>query len=48
MLKNALETLIKKIKIEKMYWRMVKSCELNFLKVKKLLISMSTYNFWFS
>lgn len=44
MLKSPLRALVKRIKIEKMYWEMVKSCEFNFFKVKILLISLSKIN----
>jgi len=40
MLKSVLEALIKMIKIETLYWKMVKSEEFNFLKVKTLLNSI--------
>lgn len=40
MLKSALGALVKMIKIETLYWEMVKSEEFNFLKVKTLLNSM--------
>jgi len=40
MLNSALETPVKKIKIETLHWEMVKNEEFNFLKVKTLLNSM--------
>jgi len=47
MLKSVVGVLVKRIRIEKMYWKIVKSCEFNLIKVKKLLISMSSYYFLF-
>jgi len=43
MLQSVLDALVKRIKIEILYWKMVKSDEFNFLKVKILLNSMQTY-----
>jgi len=48
MLKSALGALVKKIKIEILHWKIVKSDEFYFLKVKILLNSMKIYYFWFS
>jgi len=40
MLNSALGAIVKMIKIEILHWKMVKSEEFNFLKVKTLLNSM--------
>jgi len=45
MLTIAFGALVKMIKIETLYWEMVKSEEFNFLKVKTLLNSMQIYYF---
>jgi len=37
MLKSVFKALVKMIKIETLYWKIVKSEEFNFLKVKTLL-----------
>jgi len=44
MLKSALEALVKGTKIE-ICWKVMKSGEFNFLKVKKLLFPMQNYYF---
>jgi hypothetical protein len=43
MLKSALRALVKRIKEEILYWKIVESDEFNFLKVKILLNPMQTY-----
>jgi len=46
MLKSiALNALVKMIKIEILYWKMIKNNEFNFLKVKILLNVIQTYYF---
>jgi len=40
MLKSAFGAFVKMIKIETLYWKMMKNEEVNFLKVKTLLNSM--------
>jgi len=47
MLKSAFKALVKKIKLEILNWKMVKSDEFDFLKVKILLNPMKIYYFWF-
>jgi hypothetical protein len=42
MLKSALRALVKRTKVEMLYWEIVKSERFDFLKVKKLLNSMQT------
>jgi len=45
MLKNAFNALVKRIKLEILHWKMVKSDGFDFLKVKLLLNQMQTYYF---
>jgi len=43
MLTSALSALVKKINIEIMHWKLVKSGIFNFMKVKKLLFSINFF-----
>ena len=45
MIKSAHEVLVKMIKIEILYWEMVKTDEFNFLKFKILLNPLQKYYF---
>jgi len=48
MLTSALRALVKKINIEIMHWKLVKSGMFNFMKVKKLVFLMKIFYFLFN
>jgi len=45
MLNSAFKALVKRTNLKVLYWEMMKSDRFDFLKVKKLLNSIQTYNF---